>query len=216
MERIVLFVKEFWIVIMIGIVGVGILIWGLWGVMGEGEAKVEIVSGNQSSKHSLAQGSELGSIVVDVAGVVQNPGVYKLQSGSRIGDALFMAGGLAESADREWVVQTLNLASELKDGQKIYIPWKQEIKPLNQNTITPLKTTGKVNINTASATELDALVGIGEARAAAIIAGRPYASTEELISKVKIAQSVYDKIKDQVSVLNDTSSALSRAPYCGG
>ena len=48
--------------------------------------------------------------------------------------------------------------------------------------------------------ELDKLTGIGEVRAQAIVANRPYGSTEELVSKAKIPESVYEKIKDQVSV----------------
>jgi competence protein ComEA len=100
MERIILFVKEFWVVMVIGIVGVGVLVYGLWGVVGGEGASVDIVSGNQSLEHSLTQGSALENIVVDVAGAVITPGVYNLPSGSRIGDALVAAGGLAEGADR--------------------------------------------------------------------------------------------------------------------
>ena len=203
------FVKKFGVLILVGVVGSGILIYGLWGVMGgnppfgeAGEAKVEIISGNKSSDHSLSQGSEL---IIDVAGSVERPGVYKLPSGSRIGDALVAAGGLSSFADREWVAKTINLASEVKDGEKIYIPTKTERETPSQSqgegvTLGSTQNTKLININTASASELDSLVGIGEVRAQAIIAGRPYGSTEELVSKAKIPQAVYDKIKDQVSV----------------
>lgn len=194
--------------ILVGIVGGGILIYGLWGVVGgdppfgEAGAKVEIISGAQSSEHSLSQGSELGDIVVDVAGAVTNPGVYKLQREARIGDALVAAGGLSGVADRSWVAETLNLAEVVKDGGKIYIPARQQIgesasQPDSQSVS---QKSGKININTASEAELDALVGIGAARAAAIIASRPYANTEELVSKAKIPQSVYDKIRDSISI----------------
>lgn len=203
MERIILFVKEFGVVMVIGIVGVGVLVYGLWGVVGGEGASVEIVSGNQSSEHSLTQGSALENIVVDVAGAVITPGVYNLPSGSRIGDALVAAGGLAEGADREWVAQTINLAEVVKDGGKIYIPTKTGRETPSQSVgkgVTLGATHNKVNINTASEAEMDTLVGIGAARAQTIIASRPYASTEELVSKAKIPQSVYDKIKDSISV----------------
>ena len=178
----------------LGMVGVGCLLYGLWGVIWPEPAVVEIV---QSS--SIEKG---GEIVVDVGGEVITPGVYKLPTGARIGDALVLAGGLSAEADRQWVAQTINLAQEIKDGGKIYIPTRNEIN--NQIPITNNQTISNqaktININTASVAELDKLTGIGEVRAQAIVANRPYGSTEELVSKAKIPESVYEKIKDQVSV----------------
>jgi competence protein ComEA len=175
-------------------VGVGCLLYGLWGVIWPEPAVVEIV---QSS--SIENG---GEIVVDVGGEVITPGVYKLPTGARIGDALVLAGGLSAEADRQWVAQMMNLAQEIKDGGKIYIPTMN--KTNNQIPITNNQTisnqTKTININTASTAELDTLVGIGEVRAQAIVANRPYGSTEELVSKAKIPEGVYEKIKDQVSV----------------
>jgi len=60
--------------------------------------------------------------------------------------------------------------------------------------------TGKVNINTASVSELDSLWGVGEARAEAIVAARPYSSIEELASKANIPSNVMDKIRDEITV----------------
>jgi len=178
----------------LGMVGVGCLLYGLWGVIWPEPAVVEIV---QSS--SIENG---GEIVVDVGGEVITPGVYKLPTGARIGDALVLAGGLSAEADRQWVAQMMNLAQEIKDGGKIYIPTMN--KTNNQIPITNNQTisnqTKTININTASTAELDTLVGIGEVRAQAIVANRPYGSTEELVSKAKIPEGVYEKIKDQVSV----------------
>ena len=193
-----------------GLVGLGVAGYGLWGVIKPGEVKVEIVKGGKSSDHLLAQGTELGQqaqIVVDVAGAVERPGVYKLPGGSRIGDALVAAGGLSASADREWVAKTLNLAKEIKDQEKIYIPVYKET-PLPAQAGSQSKGKGvtlpeqqeRVNINTASVGELDSLAGIGLARAQAIVDNRPYGSTEELVSKARIPQSVYDKIKANLSI----------------
>lgn len=191
-------IKQFGIWILVGVVGMGTLIYGLWGVMGGEKATVEIVRG----------GSELGEksdlLYVDIAGAVEKPGVYKLPSGSRIGDALVLAGGLAASADREWVAKTINLASEVKDGGKIFIPSRNENNHQAPNSKLQTNSNDQnskmININTAGMGELDTLVGIGEARAQAIIDNRPYESIEELVSKAKIPQSVYDKIKDSISI----------------
>ncbi len=186
--------KQYGLLAGVGVVGLGLLGYGLWGEIMPEKSTVEIIkeSENQSTK---------GEIVVDVAGAVEKTGVYKLPSGARIGDAIVMAGGLAADADREWVAQTLNLAKEIKDQEKIYIPSIARVDPLqSEGSTLGLQKSGKININTASLGELDQLPGIGEVRAQAIIANRPYGSTEELVSKAKIPQSVYDKIKDSLSI----------------
>ncbi len=190
------FVKEYGVLVLVAIVGVGILLYGLWGQLVPQKPVVEIVKNQEVV------------MVVDVAGAVEKPGIYKLPSGSRIGDALVMARGLSAEADREWVARTLNLAQDVKDGQKIYIPTKSNNQSPSTNlpaqagnqTNSNNQNLKQININVASASELDALEGIGEARAAAIITNRPYASIEELVSKAKIPQSVYEKIKDRITV----------------
>lgn len=191
---------------MVGVVGGGILIYGLWGVMAPEKPVVEIIKASQRSDNSprSEQGSELsGEIVVDVAGEVEKPGVYKLPTGSRIGDALVVAGGLSEKADRDWVAKTLNLAKQIKDQEKIYIPGSNvsnnQTPIINNQTSSYDQNSKLVNINTASVGELDSLPGIGEVRAQAIVANRPYVSTEEIIAKAKVPSSVYESIKDKVS-----------------
>lgn len=206
MEKISEYLREFGVLIVVGLVGGGILIYGLWGVLGGEEVTVEIVRDNPSRSDLVGFENDLQPtrsdlIYVDVAGAVEKPGVYKLSSGSRIGDALVMAGGLSAKADREWVARTINLASEVKDGGKIYIPAVQQIsESVGQSASKSVSESGKININTASNGELDSLAGIGEVRAQAIIANRPYGRTEELVSKAKIPQSVYDEIKDSLSI----------------
>lgn len=195
-------VKQYGVLVAVGVVGVGILLYGLWGQIMPESATVEIVKSTNVPLNQYTNGEQEGWVVVDIAGAVQQPGVYKLPGGSRIGDALVAAGGLSGEADREWVAQTINLAQEIKDGGKIYIPAKVEKTniPINQYTNESTQSLGKVNINTASAGELDSLVGIGAARSQAIMANRPYTNTEELVSRAKIPQSVYEKIKDSISV----------------
>lgn len=200
MEKINTFLKEFWWIGIIGLAGLGIVGYGFWEIIKPTEVKVEIISGEQRTANSVEQ----SQIVVDVAGAVEKPGVYKLPTGSRIGDALVLAGGLGVKADREWVSKTLNLAEVVKDGGKIYIPEIQTIgilgKSVSQTVRISESQSGKVNINTASEGELDSLAGIGAVRAKAIVDNRPYGATDEIISKAKVPQSIYEDIKDSLSI----------------
>ncbi|MBI2012688.1 ComEA family DNA-binding protein [Candidatus Curtissbacteria bacterium] len=132
-----------------------------------------------------------GEIVVHVDGAVAAPGVYKLTTDSRIGDAIKAAGGFAKDADTAKV----NLAAKIADGQKILIPKKGEadVKGLSLDG-------GLININTASEKELDTLPGIGPVTAQKIIASRPYSDSGELLSKKVVSGSVYEKIKGLITV----------------
>jgi competence protein ComEA len=205
-ERISEYLREFWWIGLIGVVGLGIVGYGMWGVMGGERASVEIIRGKPSRSDLVGSENDMQPtrsdlIYVDIAGAVERPGVYKLPSGSRIGDALVMAGGLSAKADREWVAKTINLASEVKDGGKVYIPAISQISDsVSQKVGGSVSQSGKVNINTASMGELDGLPEIGESRARAIIDNRPYGSIEEIVAKAKVPQSVYEAIKDSLSI----------------
>jgi competence protein ComEA len=165
-----------------------------------GSSKVEVL---EPKEETLVQ-----EIVVEVTGAVEKPGVYKFQNGARVDDALIAAGGLSFSADREWVGKMLNRAAKLTDGQKIFIPDKQSSvlsakkKEGYQNVSSNFSVSGAnlVNINTASVKELDSLPGIGQVYAQKIIEQRPYSNLEELVSKKVIPQSLYEKIKEKITV----------------
>ncbi len=201
-DRLIEILREYWLFILVGVVGIALVCVGLWGVVKPSENKVEIL--RQAQDKSLDE--EVGQIVVDVAGEVENPGVYELEKKSRIGEAISLAGGLSEGADREWVTKYLNLASEVEDGGKVYIPSQNEgIEGSDQGAVgsggdVAGVSVGMININTASASELDSLWGVGGARADSIITNRPYGSVEELMSKAGIPSNVYEEIKDEVSV----------------
>lgn len=194
MEKIIIFLRQFGLILMVGVVGILSLIIGLWGQIRPQEEVVEIIKNENKEQSNI----EYREVMVDVAGAVEKPGLYKLPSGSRIGDALVMAGGLSVSADRDRVSKTINLAEVLKDGGKIFIPDRDSSR--EQSNIEYRESQGLVNINTASLAELDALSGIGEVRAKTIIENRPYGSIEELVSKAKIPESVVEKIKDRITV----------------
>lgn len=198
-DRVMEIIKEYGVFVVVGVVGVVLVGYGVWEQVKPGKVEVEIISANLASEQG---GKSVGEIVVDVEGEVEKPGIYKLASGSRIGDALVVAGGLAANADREWVAATLNLAQRIEDGEKIYIPDKSVSQQISNSAgqVVSVSANSKMNLNTASVSELDSLEGIGEARAKAIIDNRPYSKPEEIVVKAKIPQSVYDKIKDSISV----------------
>jgi competence protein ComEA len=164
---------------------------------------VEVLSGTTS-------GEGTGEIAVEIAGEIIKPGVYKLPMGSRVDDLLVISGGFSASADRKWTDKYLNRASKLTDGQKVFIPSVNE-----QLGVLSAKNTGGdqtvsstfssdsntlININTASLGELDSLPGIGPVYGQSIIEHRPYSNVEELLSKGALKSSVYQKVKDLVSV----------------
>lgn len=136
----------------------------------------------------------LNQIIVDVAGAVEKPGVYKLPAGSRFSDALSVAGGLAATADRDWVTKYINLAQNIMDGSKLYIPTRAAagMAPGADATGAVL---GEqvVSVNTATVAELETLWGVGPARAKAIIDGRPYYTLEELVNRRIIPQTVWER-----------------------
>lgn len=215
MEKIIQFLKQYGILLALGIVGILILIYGVYGEVSAEKPVVEIIKSGSQPVRSDRVGSENGlqptrsdlggnEVVIDVAGAVEKPGLYKLTSGSRIGDALVMAGGLSATADREWVAKSINLAEVLKDGGKVYVPGRNvnnnQSSILNNQTNTNNQNSKLININTASMIELDGLMGIGEVRARLIMDNRPYGNIDELVSKAKIPQSVYEAIKDSISI----------------
>ena len=139
-------------------------------------------------------------IFVDVGGEVEKAGVYRLENGSRMKDALAVAGCLSAKADREFVARNLNLAERLVDGQKVYIPEGRDQRTEGRDNKVKGAQTSKININKASLSELETLSGIGVVRAQAIIDGRPYRVVDDLATKKIVPISVYEKIKDKISV----------------
>jgi len=141
-------------------------------------------------------------VTIDMAGEVIKPGVYKLNDGDRIIDALVMAGGLGLKADREWVEKNLNQAEKLVDGQKIYIPKiGEEIE--NDNKVLG-KTDSVIRLNTATIEDLDKLTGIGPAIAQRIIDYRTKNGGFKDINELKLVSGIgdklFEKIKDDVAL----------------
>lgn len=151
-------------------------------------------------------------IYAEISGAVVKPGVYELKSDARLEDLLELARGLSDQADKTFFARNFNLARYVQDQEKVYIPSSTEVVQgifsQNQNLQsggsnaqpTAAGEAEKININTASESELDTLPGIGEVTAQKIINGRPYQTVDELLSKKIVGQSVFDRIKEQIAV----------------
>lgn len=158
---------------------------------------------------SSAKSFSAAEVYVDVDGAVVRPGVYRLKDGARVSQAIDAAGGLAAEAD----VTGLNRASKITDGQKIYVPTVGEQQAAaavggaeSSAATTPGagSSSGLVNINTASAAELQTLSGIGPSMAQSIIDERTqngaFASVDDLMRVSGIGEKKFAKIKDCICV----------------
>ena len=141
-------------------------------------------------------------VLVDVAGWVRHPGVYEFAEGSRIIDAIEAAGGARTGA----LLQALNLAAPLVDGTQVLVPREGDpgaVAP-SAGGSTAGATGGLINVNTASASELDVLPGIGEVLAQRIIDYRtehgPFTSVDQLIDVSGIGDAVLGSIRELVTV----------------
>ena len=146
-----------------------------------------------------------GPLRIDVAGAVAAPGIYTLPRGSLVADAVAAAGGAASDAD----LDRINKAMPLQDSMQVFVPRVAQPIPTVINppaSPAPVRSgqaavPGKpVNLNTATADELDTLPGVGPATARLIIEGRPYGAIEDLMRVKGIGQATFDKLKDLVTV----------------
>ncbi|MGG4491786.1 helix-hairpin-helix domain-containing protein [Metabacillus idriensis] len=161
-----------------------------------------------TGKHDLKEEPETGEIeahqtvIVDVKGEVQKPGVYEMQSGERFHHVIEKAGGLTNAAD---AVQ-INLAALLEDGMVVYIPKQGETAEdlVQQPKAAADAGEQKVNLNKATAEDLQTLTGIGPAKAEAILSYREEAggfkTIEDLMNVSGIGEKSFEKLKDNISV----------------
>lgn len=166
-------------------------------------------SHDRDSDGSSHKASAELEVYVDVDGAVVRPGVYRLKDGARVSQAIDAAGGLTAEAD----VTGLNRASKITDGQKIYVPTVGEQQAAaavggaeSSAATTPGagSSSGLVNINTASAAELQTLSGIGPSMAQSIIDERSknglFASVDDLMRVSGIGEKKLAKIKDCICI----------------
>ncbi|WP_416653893.1 helix-hairpin-helix domain-containing protein [Bacillus amyloliquefaciens] len=138
-------------------------------------------------------------IMIDIKGAVRHPGVYEMKAGDRVTQAIKKAGGLKEKADE----LNVNLAEQLQDGTVVYIPSEGE-KENPPKTAAGEKENASVNINTASLDELQAIPGVGQKKAEAIIAYREengrFQTAEDLKNVSGFGEKSFERIKTSITV----------------
>ncbi len=160
--------------------------------------------------HQVAVAEEFNEsvIYVYICGAVVSPSVYRVEAGTRIVDLIDAAGGLTPEAASDYI----NQAMEAEDGQRIYVPTKEELKELsldayvkgdNNNQVNE-ETSKKVNINTADEAELMSLPGIGQAKAKSIIEYRKkngsFSAATDLMNISGIKEGLFAQIEDLVII----------------
>lgn len=189
----------------------------------EGAARAALTGSGTGSDGEVREagsadpGADGGSVVVDVGGTVERPGVVELAAGDRVADAIAAAGGLAADAD----TSALNQAAPVTDGQKVLVPRMGE-EPAAGSAGTGAGTgagavagggsatsgstagAGLVNVNTATEAELDELPGVGPSTARAIIEEReangPFRSVDDLMRVSGIGERKLEKLKGSACV----------------
>ena len=165
---------------------------------------------------------ETTKIIIHVTGLVKNEGIVQIEEGGRIADAVDAANGFSEDAD----ISQINLAYQLEDGQKIYIPSindekiGEEEKVLQKEYVTDeagddiiledeisnvkSKKDEKININTADQIELEEIPGVGESTAQKIIEYRETNGKFKTIEDIKnvngIGESKFENMKEKICV----------------
>lgn len=150
---------------------------------------------------------EVQKIYVHIEGCVHKPGIMEVELGTRIYELIELAGGETEDAD----LSKMNLASILKDEQKVVVPEKVSYveAETNKSSANVKNQSAKpeqvlVNINTATITELESLTGIGSAMAERIVEYREkegyFTSIEDIMNVSGIGNGKFEKIKDNIEI----------------
>jgi competence protein ComEA len=166
-------------------------------------ALILLISAPSSNKAiELLPTATPSDLMIHISGAVQKPGIYSLQPGSRLNDAINLSGGFTSEAD----IAKTNLALHLQDGQKIHVPAEGETAILeNQYSLGGIEGIDQpIDLNLADEDELMKLPGIGLTRAAEIIAYRknngPFDKIEDIQKVPGIGPVMFDNIKDWITV----------------
>ena len=164
----------------------------------------------EEDKLQVSEQTVPDKIFVDIGGEVNHPMVAELDDGSRIEDAIEVAGGLTAEAD----VASINRAAFISDGDKIYIPSKEEMAgstgvglqssaDTGYGAMPAGVSTGKVNINLADSEQLQTLTGVGPVTADKIIEYREsngrFTNIEDIKNVSGIGDKTYEKLKDSIT-----------------
>lgn len=188
--------------LLLGFIAIGIIIISLTISLNTLNKVDEPIQFQQAKENpAFDTATVLPGIFVDIQGAIEKPDVYEVTVGARLKDVLVLAHGLSVEADRKFFAQTFNLAKKVTDQEKIYIPSEEEVtRGQIAGASIAEKHDRKTNINTASSEELERLPGIGAVTTEKIIEKRPYASIDELLNKKIVGKSVFEKIKDLITV----------------
>lgn len=178
----------------------------------EGGSPLDVVaSGTRSSAGPVGPAPDARFLVVEIVGAVDHPGVFRLPTDARVGDLVTAAGGYGPRVDAERTGRELNLAAPLHDGDQIRVPSRDDApgatpRPNGGSGASPAgggSTAMPLDLNRATAAELEALPGIGPVTAAKIIGSRdeaPFVSVEDLRTRKLVGAKTFETLKDLVMV----------------
>jgi competence protein ComEA len=181
-------------VVVYAAVAAALLFVGARAIRGEGgaDASFAAASDGGASSGSFAVGGDRGDVVVDVTGAVRRPGVYRMPSGSRVDDAVRRAGGPTATA----VLEAVNLAARLADGQQVVVP--QDL-PGAAGVGGAAAEDGPISLGTATAEQLEEIDGIGPVTAGDIVEFRDehggLSSVEQLDQVPGIGPATMDSLR---------------------